>query len=288
MIKRPTKSAGPKPKRRSRRIKFAHVPIRILIPNIITLLSLCSGLTAIRLGIDGRFELAVAAVLIATALDAIDGQVARLLKGTTRFGAELDSLADFVNFGVVPGVLVYLWSLHVFNNIGWMAILTYALCMAMRLARFNVALDDPDKPAWTAGYFSGVPAPAGAGLVLLPMYVSFLGHFDGPEIATALIIYCPMIAILLVSPLPTFSVKLIGNRVRRDMVMPSMGLVVLFTALLFSFPWLVLTVIAIAYAISIPFAGKKYAKQMAEHERELSTEAGNAGTTDVEEKSKSD
>lgn len=284
MIKRPSKTSAKGTGRRQRRIRFAHVPIRVLIPNIITLLALCSGLTAIRLGIDGRFELAVAAVILATVLDAIDGQVARFLKGTTRFGAELDSLADFVNFGVVPGILVYLWSLHVFNNIGWLAILAFALCMAMRLARFNVMLEDPDKPAWTAGYFSGVPAPAGAGLLLLPMYMSFLGWFEGPQIATIFIVYCLVVAILLVSPLPTFSVKLIGNNVRRDMVLPSMVLVVLFAALLISFPWVVMTVVAVGYVASFPFSVKKYGEQMAQHKLDIENNEEDAKSVDSSKK----
>lgn len=268
MSKRPVKTATGQKKRGQRRIKFNRVPIRVLIPNIITLLALCSGLTAIRLGFDGRYELAVAAVILATVLDALDGQVARLLKGTSKFGAELDSLADFVNFGVVPGVLVYLWSLHVLNNLGWITILAFALCMAMRLARFNVALEDPDKPAWTAGYFSGIPAPAGAGLLLLPMYLSFLGFFDGPDIAGILVFYCPLVTIMLVSPVPTFSSKLIGNYVPRDMVLPSMVIVVLFAAVLISYPWFVMSALAFGYLASIPFSIKRYGELMKQYKME--------------------
>jgi len=266
--KRPLKTAQSRKSRLKRRIKFNRVPIRVLIPNIITLLALCSGLTAIRLGFDGRFELAVAAVILATVLDGLDGQVARFLKGTSKFGAELDSLADFVNFGVVPGVLIYLWSLHELNNLGWITILAFALCMAMRLARFNVALDDPDKPAWTAGYFSGIPAPAGAGLLLLPMYLSFLGLFDGPQIAKAVVVYTPLISIMLVSPIPTFSSKLIGNYVPRDMVLPSMVIFVLFAAVLVSYPWLVMSVLALGYIGSIPFSAKRYGELMKQHTQE--------------------
>jgi CDP-diacylglycerol---serine O-phosphatidyltransferase len=263
--KRPLKTATNKKKRLQRRIKFNRVPIRVLIPNIITLLALVSGLTAIRLGFDGRFELAVAAVILATVLDALDGQVARFLKGTSKFGAELDSLADFVNFGVVPGVLVYLWSLHVLNNLGWITILGFALCMAMRLARFNVALDDPDKPAWTAGYFSGIPAPAGAGLLLLPMYLSFLGLFEGAQIAKVMVFYSILVTVMLVSPVPTFSSKLIGNYVPRRMVLPGMVLVVLFAAVLVSYPWFVMTVLALVYIASIPFSIKRYGELMKRH-----------------------
>ncbi len=272
-MKRPTLRSAKNPKkRRQRRLRFSRVPIRVLIPNVITLLALCSGLTAIRMGIDGRFELAVAAVILATGLDALDGQVARFLKGTSRFGAELDSLADFVNFGVVPGILIYLWSLHVYKNVGWIVVLAFTLCMALRLARFNVALDDPDKPAWTAGYFSGVPAPAGAGLLLLPMYLSFLGLFEGPQIASAVIVYSPIITVMLVGPIPTFSSKLIGNHVRSDMVLPILVLVVLFTALLVSFPWVVMTAMAVAYIGSIPFSVRRYGELMRQHKLTLKSD----------------
>jgi len=263
--KRPVKTATKRNKRPQRRIKFNRVPIRVLIPNIITLLSLVSGLTAVRLGFDGRFELAVAAVILATVMDALDGQVARLLKGTSKFGAELDSLADFVNFGVVPGILVYLWSLHVLNNLGWITILAFALCMSMRLARFNVTLEDPDRPAWAVGYFSGIPAPAGAGLLLLPMYLSFLGLFDGPEAAKIIVFYVPVVIVMLVSPIPTFSSKLIGNYVPRGMVLPGMVMVVLFAAVLASYPWFVMTILALAYIASIPFSIKRYNELMKQH-----------------------
>ena len=162
--------------------RFKQVPIRFLLPNFITLLALCSGLTAIRLGVEGRYEWAVVAIIVAIVLDAVDGRLARLLKGTSRFGAELDSLADFVNFGVAPAVLIYMWSLNGLRSIGWIAALGLAICCALRLARFNVAIDDPDKPAWMMNYFTGAPAPAGAGLALAPMYLGFLGIVpDGHE-----------------------------------------------------------------------------------------------------------
>ena len=154
--------------------RFRRVPVRYLLPNLITLLALCSGITAIRIGIEGRFELAVAAIMLAVVLDAVDGRLARLLKGTSRFGAELDSLADFVNFGVAPAVLLYFWSLNSLRTAGWVIALVLAICCALRLARFNVALDDPNKPKWANSFFTGAPAPAGAGLALAPMYLSFL------------------------------------------------------------------------------------------------------------------
>src|SRR6195952_6158730 len=146
--------------RRPRRLK--PVPFRMIAPNMITLMALCLGLTAIRLAFEGKFEPAVIAIVAAAFLDGIDGRVARMLKGTSRFGAELDSLADFVNFGVAPALILYFWGLHDLKSAGWIAALTFAICAALRLARFNVMIEDPNRPAWAGNYFVGVPAPAGA------------------------------------------------------------------------------------------------------------------------------
>ena len=129
--------------------RFQVIPVRFLLPNLVTLLALCSGVTSIKLAIENRYELAVGAIIVAIILDAVDGRLARMLKGSSRFGAELDSLADFVNFGVAPALLLYFWSLHELGNLGWIAALSLAVCGALRLARFNVAVDDPDKPAFT-------------------------------------------------------------------------------------------------------------------------------------------
>ena len=151
------------------------VPVRVLIPNIFTLVGLCAGLTAIRMGIEHRWDLAVAALVFAAVLDGIDGRVARLLKASSRFGAELDSLADFVNFGVAPAIIMFNWALEDLHSLGWIAVLVFAVCSALRLARFNVSLDATDTPAWKSNYFVGVPAPAGAIILLLPIYVQDLG-----------------------------------------------------------------------------------------------------------------
>src|SRR3954451_4644388 len=158
-----------------RRRRFKAIPVRTLLPNMITLLALCAGLTAIRMAVEARLELALAAIVLAALLDGIDGRVARLLKGTSRFGAELDSLADFVNFGVAPALILYFWGLHELGNAGWIAAMVFAISTGLRLARFNVMIDDPNKPAWAGNFFVGVPAPAGAITVLLPIYVYFLG-----------------------------------------------------------------------------------------------------------------
>src|SRR6201999_1506633 len=149
-------------------------------------LAICAGLTAIRLSTEGRMELAIAAIVFAAILDGIDGRVARMIKGQSRFGAELDSLADFVSFGVAPALILYVWQLHDLNNVGWIAAMNFAISDGLRLARFNATMDDPNKPAFAANFFTGVPAPAGAICVLLPIYLAFLGVPMPPAILTAL------------------------------------------------------------------------------------------------------
>lgn len=242
---------------------FRMVPVRYLLPNLITLLALCSGVTAIRLGIEGRYELAVAAVMLAVVLDAVDGRLARLLKGTSRFGAELDSLADFVNFGVTPALLLYVWSLNTLRTAGWVICLVLAICCALRLARFNVALDDPNKPAWASRFFTGAPAPAGAGLALLPLYLGFLGIIDEGH-GWALLIgpYVILVALLMVSRIPTYSGKNLG-RIRGDMVLPVLGLAVFAVIMLISYPWEFLSVVSIAYLALIPVSLRSYRRHKA-------------------------
>src|SRR6266550_7868893 len=193
---------GPFPRQRGR---FRLIPVRTLVPNLITLLALCAGLTAIRLAVEDKLEWAVAAIVFAALLDGIDGRIARMLKGTSRFGAELDSLADFVNFGVAPALMVYLWDLHELKSAGWIAAMVFAICTGLRLARFNVMIDDPNKPAWAAKFFMGMPAPAGAITVLLPIYVYFLGMPRLPGTAIFTFVYTSAIAVLMVSRLPVFS-----------------------------------------------------------------------------------
>ncbi len=258
---------APEPNREKQRKKgrFTRVPVNVLIPNMITLLALCSGLTSIRMAMDGRYELAVGAIILAGVLDALDGRVARLLKGVSRFGAELDSLVDFVNFGVAPALLLYIWLLHEVKSIGWIAVLAFALCMALRLARFNVALEEPDKPAWKANFFTGVPAPAGAAVLLLPLYLHKLGVPYIPYMAMPIVAFCGGMAFLLVSRIPTFSGKLLGQRVSRDAVLPILILVVMLAAVLLSFPWLSLTVLSLGYLVSIPFGIMRYARLDAAH-----------------------
>ena len=232
--------------------------MRILAPNLITLLALCAGLTAIRLAFEGRFELALGAIVFAAILDGIDGRLARLLKGTSRFGAELDSLADFVNFGVAPGLILYFWGLHDLKSAGWIAAMVFAICGGLRLARFNVMLDDPDRPLWAANFFVGMPAPAGAITVLLPIYASFLGLARSEVLIWATLIYTVSIAALMVSRLPVFSGKRFGTRVSSELVGPLIVFVVLFIALLIAYPWVILTLGTLAYLAALPFGFLSY------------------------------
>ena len=243
----------PPPRRR-----FKAIPVRTLLPNLITLLALCAGLTSIRLAVENKLDFALAAIVFAALLDGIDGRLARMLKGTSRFGAELDSLADFVNFGVAPALILYFWGLHDLKSAGWIAALVFAICAGLRLARFNVMIDDPNKPAWAGNFFTGIPAPAGAITVLLPIYFNFLGVANGLVMAWLTFFYTLAIALLMVSRLPVFSGKRVGKRVPPEMVLPVFVVVVLFFALLLSYPWEVLTLGTLAYLGSLPFGWLSY------------------------------
>jgi CDP-diacylglycerol--serine O-phosphatidyltransferase len=244
------------PDRRQRRLhRFRQIPVRTLLPNVITLLALCAGMTGIRLALENRYELALGAIVFAAMLDAIDGRVARMIKGTSRFGAELDSLADFFNFGVAPGLILYFWGLNALGNLGWIAAMVFAICTALRLARFNVQIDDPLRPAWAGNFFTGVPAPLGAIVVLLPIYLSFL-RVPVPVVLT--FVYTLAIAGLMVSRLPVLSGKKIGTRVRPEMVAPVIIVAVLLIALLISYPWELLSVVSLAYLVLLPLGWFSY------------------------------
>jgi CDP-diacylglycerol---serine O-phosphatidyltransferase len=243
---------------RERRRRFRAIPVRTLVPNVITLLALCAGLTAIRFAAEGTLEWAVYAIVFAAVLDGIDGRVARLLKGTSRFGAELDSLADFVNFGVAPALTLYFWTLHEVKSAGWIAAMVFAIAAGLRLARFNVMMDDPNRPVWAGKFFTGIPAPAGAITVLLPVYVQFLGLPRLSFTAAVTLIYTLAIAFLMVSRLPVYSGKRIGTRVPPDLVLLTFIGVVLFFALLIAYPWEVLTIGTVLYLVSLPFGWLSY------------------------------
>jgi CDP-diacylglycerol--serine O-phosphatidyltransferase len=227
---------------------------------MITLLALCAGLTAIRLAFEQRLELALGLIVFAAFLDGIDGRVARMIKGQSRFGAELDSLADFVNFGCAPGLILYLWGLHELGNVGWIAGMVFAICGGLRLARFNVMIDDPNRPLWSGNFFTGVPAPAGALIGMLPIYVNLLGAPRVP--ATLVLLYTLFVAGLMVSRLPVFSGKRVGKRVPPEIVLPLFVLVVLFFALLIAYPWWVLTIGTICYLVCLPLGWLSYREYM--------------------------
>lgn len=249
---------SPSEEKRLRPRRFRRVPVRMLAPNFVTVVALCAGLTAIRMAFENRYGLALAAIVFAAILDGIDGRLARLLKGTSRFGAELDSLADFVNFGVAPALILYFWGLHDLKSGGWIAAMGFAICAGLRLARFNVMSADPDRPAWTANFFVGVPAPAGAIIVLLPIYMAFLGLPRSQFLTWATLVYTLAIAWLLVSRLPVFSGKRIGTRVPPEMVGPLVMVLVLSVALLIAYPWVLLTIGTLAYLASLPFGWLSY------------------------------
>jgi len=249
------------PPARRRLRQLPQVPLRRIVPSLVTLLALCAGLTSIRLSIEKRFDVAIAAIALAVFLDGIDGRVARLLRATSRFGAELDSLTDFVNFGVAPAILLFVWALGDFGSLGWIAALIYAICCALRLARFNVAIDSTAKPEWPADFFVGVPAPAGAVTVLLPVYAEFVGAPHGSWTAAVTFLYTLAIGFLMVSRLPTWSGKLVGRRIAREWVLPVFVGMVLAVALLVAYPWQVATVAALAYLVTLPLSWRAFRRR---------------------------
>ncbi len=251
--------------------RFRTIPVRLLLPNLVTLLALCAGLTGIRLAFEGKMEMALGAIVFAAFLDGIDGRLARLIKGQSKFGAELDSLADFMNFGCAPALFLYLWGLGALGNVGWIAAMVFAICGALRLARFNVMADDPDKPAWTGNFFTGVPAPAGALIVLLPIYVDLLGI--GKASPTLTLLYTLTIAFLMVSRLPVFSGKRVGKRVPPEMVLPVIVAFVLFFALLIAYPWQVLAIGTLLYLVCLPLGWMSYRAQERGHLESLAPAA---------------
>ena len=231
------------------------VPFTAVLPNLVTLLGLCAGLTAIRMAVESRFDLAVAAIIFAIILDGIDGRLARYFRATSRFGEQLDSLADFVNFGVAPAIFLYAWRLDQLSSFGWICALVLAICTGLRLARFNAAmLADEPGPDWHRDFFVGVPAPAGAGIAFLPFFLERIGSGQIHVAAIVIAIYTVLVALLMVSRVPTFSGKRFGQRIPREAVLPVLVVGVLLVAFLLSYPFSFLAVGAIAYLAHIPFA----------------------------------
>ena len=229
--------------------RIQELSVNRMVPNVLTLLALCAGMTAIRFALNGNFQGAVYAIIVAGVLDGLDGRVARLLKATSHFGAELDSLSDFISFGVAPATVMYLWTMSALHSVGWAIVLIYAVCCALRLARFNTQLAAEPTPA-TAGYFTGVPAPGGAGLVMVPIYASFeWGDWiaRSPYLGA---VWISGIAFLMVSTLPTLSLK--NFRIPHRFVMPSLLGVGLLAAFVTTAPWPTLVLIGMLYLGSIP------------------------------------
>lgn len=232
------------------RRRVAERPLVHLVPNVFTVLGLCAGMTGMRYAFDARWELAVALVGLACVFDGLDGRSARLLRIESRLGAQLDSLADFMSFGVAPAVIAYLWSLREVRGVGWALAMLFATCCALRLARFNVELDDTQRPRWMLWFFKGIPAPAAAGLCLLPL-VAWLAtgaaFFRSWPLVAAMTLF---VAVMMVSRVPTFSIKRL--RIPPDYVVPALVAAVMVAVFLVTEPWATLMVIGLAYLASLP------------------------------------
>jgi CDP-diacylglycerol--serine O-phosphatidyltransferase len=234
------------------------ISFRAMIPNTITVFALCLGLTGVSLAIGGEWEKALASIVLAGVLDGLDGRIARLLRAQSKFGAELDSLSDNIAFGTAPALILFLWSLQMAPRFGWIAALALAVCCALRLARFNARIDAAEQPHKSAGFNTGVPAPAGAGLAFVPIYLWLITGNDlfrhwGPVMAWTL-----FIALLMISSLPTYSWASI--RIRRDWRMFALAGIALFGAALIRAPWQTLLALAVLYLVMIPFGLASYAR----------------------------
>lgn len=238
----------------------AGIPLRTVVPNAITALALCVGLTSVRFAIAGEWDKAIYAIIAAAVLDGMDGRIARALKGQSRFGAELDSLSDVIAFGVSPAIVLHLWILQEQRGIGWVFALAYAVCMALRLARFNARIDVEDQPHKSAGFLTGVPAPAGAGLLLLPIYLWLASgqEWDWLRNFWLAAMWAGFIAFLAISNIATFSWT--SLRLRRNIRLEAILAIALIGGALFSAPWQTLSVVALVYLAMIPFSVASYTK----------------------------
>lgn len=227
-----------------------------ILPNIVTLLALCAGLTAIRYGFAGQWERAVLAVVLAAMLDGVDGRLARLLRGTSDFGAELDSLADAISFGVAPALLMYLWVMHDYGGIGWALCLLHAVCAVLRLARFNTMVGAPNLPHWAHNYFTGVPSPGGAGIAIMPLIFWLFTEsqiFTSPIVVGAFLLAS---SVLMVSRVPVYSGKHLRLKPQHALVL--MVGVIAVVGFLVTDPWPTLSLIGILYMGSIPFSALSF------------------------------
>ena len=248
--------------------KFKEIPFRKMAPNLVTLMALCSGITTIRYAILGKWSMALFFIFLAGVFDGLDGRVARKLKASSKFGAELDSLSDFVSFGVAPAILIYQWSLNTLPHWGWIFTLMFSAAMAMRLARFNTMLDDAGVPEYWSHYFVGVPAPMAAGIGVMPILISF----DFPQISFILRnpYFCSavmiLVAYLMVSRIPTISLK--KTKISSDWFLPIMVLLAMLISCLITKPWLTLGLFTLFYIISIPFTIVRFLKDKKTFEKE--------------------
>jgi CDP-diacylglycerol--serine O-phosphatidyltransferase len=234
------------------------IPFRAMIPNAITTLALCLGLTGVSLAVREEWEKALGAIVLAGVLDGIDGRIARLLRAQSRFGAELDSLSDNIAFGTAPALILFLWSLQNAPRFGWIAALALAVCCALRLARFNARLDAAEQPHKSAGFNTGVPAPAGAGLAFVPIYLWLITGNELFRRWEPVMAWTVLIAALMISSLPTYSWSSI--RIRRDWRLFALAGVALLGAALVVAPWATLLAVAALYLLMIPFALASYAR----------------------------
>ncbi len=246
------------------------IPLRTIIPNGITVLALCMGLSSVRFALAGQWETALGFIVIAGILDGFDGRIARLINGQTRFGAELDSLSDVIAFGVSPGLIVYLWSLQEMPRYGWIFALAFAAACALRLARFNARIDEDEQPHKSAGFLTGVPAPTAAGLVMLPI---FLWLVTGDPLFQEFYVVAPwtaLVTFLMVSDIATFSWASIQPppSLRFGALVGIAAIIVV----LVNIPWLGLSMLAIAYLASIPFSMMAYSRVKRRHAEAASDE----------------
>lgn len=249
-----------RPRRRRLRKRHLHVlPLSRLFPNMVTMIGLCCGLSSIRFAIEAKFEIAVMMILAAAVIDGMDGRIARFLNATSTFGAQLDSLSDFLCFGVAPVIVLYLWNLHDIGGIGWAVVLFYAVCCALRLARFNTNLieDEDAIHPWRKKFFVGVPSPAGAMLCLMPLVASFYeSGFNGHPVLDSM--WVVLAGSLMASRIPTFAVKKI--RIHHEWVLPVMFVFCIAMVMMLVQPWVMFTIGGLVYCATIPFSVARYRK----------------------------
>ena len=238
---------------------------RVILPNMLTLIGVCIGLTSIRFALDGRFELAIIAIMFAALIDGLDGRIARLIKGTSKVGKELDSLTDMISFGVAPAFIMFFWKLNTFGRFGWLLCLIYVICVALRLARFNV--NSGQEPSWKDNFFEGVPSPAGGILVLTPLIISLSG-FDFFELNYNIIVptFFILTSLLLISKFPTYSFKKIIIP-RRTTIFLLFG-IVLFFGLLLIYTFNVIAISTIIYLLLLPISFFHFQKIKRQHEND--------------------